>query len=338
MSFGGRLRMARKAKQLSMEKLAEQVGLSTMSISKYENDKMNPDSTMMLKLANALDVKVEFFFRELELKVTPIKKRGHSRLSKADEQMVTARVLEYTERYFEANSFLPYEKEPHLPKKSFDSFDDIERVALELRHDWKIGLDPIDSLVRTLEDKGIIIYFVDSVEKLDALTFEANGTHVIAVRKDVPGDRQRFNIAHELGHIILDIPEGMTEQDEEKAAHRFAGAFLVPAPVVKMEIGPGKRTFVSVEELYLLKHKYGLSIQAWIRRGKDLDIITHHVYQSLMGMFSARGWRKQEPGDPYPSEKPPENFEQLVRKLYSEKAISFSKAQELYGAPLKVFS
>lgn len=338
MNFGGRLRMARKAKQLSMEKLAKQVGLSTMSISKYENDKMNPDSTMLLKLANALDVKVEFFFRELELELTPIKKRSHSRLSKTDEQMVAANVLEYVERYFEAFSYLPEIKEVAFPKKSFTSLDDIERVALELRREWDIGLDPIDSLVRTLEDKGIIIYFVDSVEKLDALTFEANGTHVIAVRKDVPGDRQRFNIAHELGHIILDIPKEMDERDEEKAAHRFAGAFLVPEPVVRMELGPEKRNFISVEELYLLKHKYGLSIQAWIRRGRDLGLITHHVYQTLMGMFSARGWRKQEPGSPYPTEKAPKRFEQLVRKLYSEKAISFSRAQELYGAPLEVFN
>ncbi len=337
MSFGGRLKMARKAKQLSMEKLAEQVGLSTMSISKYENNKMNPDSTMLLKLANALDVKVEFFFRVFELELTPVKMRSHSRLSKSDERMVEARVLEYVERYFEAISFLPDDKAAALPKKSFNSLDDIERVALELRKEWDIGLDPIDSLVRTLEDKGIIIYFVDSLEKLDALTFKANSTHVIAVKKDVPGDRQRFNIAHELGHIILDIPEDMDEGEEEKAAHRFAGAFLVPEPVVRMELGE-KRTYVSVEELYLLKHKYGLSIQAWIRRGQDLGIITHHVYQSLMGMFSARGWRKQEPGDPYPSEETPKRFEQIIRKLYSEKAISFSRAQELYGEPLEVFN
>jgi len=337
MGFGGRLRMARKAKQLSMEKLAEQVGLSTMSISKYENNKMNPDSTMLIKLANALDVKVEFFFREVDLELTPVKKRSHSRLSKSDEQMVEACVLEYVERYFEAISYLPNYEVTALPKKAFTSLDDIERVALDLRQEWDIGLDPIDSLVRTLEDKGIFIYFVDSVEKLDALTFQVNNTHVIAVKKDVPGDRQRFNIAHELGHIILDIPEGMDESDEEKAAHRFAGAFLVPEPIVRMELGE-KRSFVSVEELYLLKDKYGLSIQAWIRRGRDLGIITHHVYQTLMGMFSARGWRKQEPGDPYPPEEPPKRFEQLVRKLYSEQAISFSRAQELFGAPLKVFS
>jgi Zn-dependent peptidase ImmA (M78 family)/DNA-binding XRE family transcriptional regulator len=337
MDFGGRLKMARKAKQLSMEKLAEQVGLSTMSISKYENNKMNPDSTMLLKLANSLDIKVEFFFRDVELELTPVKKRGHSMLSRSDERMVEARVLEYVERYFDAISYLPGDEDTALPKKSFTSLDDIERVALELRQEWEIGLDPIDSLVRTLEDKGIIIYFIDSVDKLDALTFEVNGTHVIAVKKDVPGDRQRFNIAHELGHIILDVPEDMDEREEEKAAHRFAGAFLVPEPVVRMELG-NKRSYVSVEELYILKHKYGLSIQAWIRRGRDLGIITHHVYQTLMGMFSARGWRKQEPGDPYPSEETPKRFEQLVRKLYSEKAISFSRAQELYGTPLEVFS
>jgi Zn-dependent peptidase ImmA (M78 family)/DNA-binding XRE family transcriptional regulator len=337
MNLGGRLKMARKAKQLSLEKLADEVGLSAMSISKYENNKMTPDSTMLLKLANALDVKVEFFFRQIDLGLTPVKKRSHSRLSKSDQKMVEVRVLEYVERYFDALSFFPGRELAAFPKKAFASLDDIEQVAIELRDEWEIGLDPIDSLVRTLEDKGIIMYFVDSVEKLEALTFKANGQHVIAVNKDVPGDRQRFNIAHELGHIVLDIPDDMEYREEEKAANRFAGAFLVPAPMVKMELGE-RRSFVSVEELYLLKHKYGLSIQAWIRRGQDLGIISHHVYQTLMGMFSAKGWRKREPGDSYPSEEAPKHFELLIRKLVAEDVISRSRAHELFGAPLEIFN
>jgi Zn-dependent peptidase ImmA (M78 family)/transcriptional regulator with XRE-family HTH domain len=335
--FGGRLKMARKAKKLTLEKLAEEIGVTAMSISKYENNKMNPDSTMLLKLANALDFNVEFFFRERGLELSPIKKRGHSRLSKKDEEMVEARVMDYVERYLEAKAYFPEDAKPANQKMSFKSIDDIERVAIEVRDQWEIGLDPIDSLVRTLEDRGIIIYFTESVNELDALTFDVNGTHVIAVNKDMPGDRQRFDIAHELGHIILEIPDSMEEKDEEKAAHRFAGAFLAPEPVVRMELGD-HRSFVSIEEWYLLKHKYGLSIQAWIRRGRDLDIISHHVYQVLMAMFSANNWRRQEPGDPYPPEEPPKHFEMMLRRLYAEEAITFSRAQELYGEALEVFA
>jgi Zn-dependent peptidase ImmA (M78 family)/DNA-binding XRE family transcriptional regulator len=335
--FGGRLKMARKAKQLSLQKLAEETGVTAMSISKYENNKMNPDSAMLLNLAQALDINVEFFFREMPLDLTPIKKRGHSRLSKKDEAMIESRVVEYVERYIEAQSYFPGDARPEIQKKPFKSIADIEQVAIDLRAEWEIGLDPIDSVVRTLEDRGIIVYFVESVDELDALTFEANGTHVIAVNKNMPGDRQRFDMAHELGHIILEIPEWMDEKDEEKAAHRFAGAFLAPEPVVRMELG-NSRSFVSVEELHLLKHKYGMSIQAWIRRGADLNIISHHVYQVLMAMFSANDWRKQEPGDPYPPEEPPKHFEHMLRRLHAEEAITFSRAQELFGKNLKVFA
>ena len=77
-------------------------------------------------------------------------------------------------------------------------------------------------------------------------------------------------------------------------AHRFAAALLVPADAARQELGE-KRRHLAFTELGVLKEKYGLSMQAWIRRAKDLEIISESVYKSLCIQFSSKGWRKREP-------------------------------------------
>jgi hypothetical protein len=53
-------------------------------------------------------------------------------------------------------------------------------------------------------------------------------------------------------------------------------------------------------------------------------------------LFAMRNWRKREPGEPYPSEKPT-LFMQLVFHAYAEELIGESKAAELLGKNLSGF-
>jgi len=64
------------------------------------------------------------------------------------------------------------------------------------------------------------------------------------------------------------------------------------------------RKDLDLHELYLLKHKYGLSMQAWIYRAKDLKVISENTFRRLFKLFRSKYWHREEPGDPYPSEKP----------------------------------
>ncbi|MBC7252167.1 MAG: ImmA/IrrE family metallo-endopeptidase, partial [Anaerolineae bacterium] len=195
------------------------------------------------------------------------------------------------------------------------------------------GLVPIESLVEVLEDRGIKVGIVSGHEDFDALTFWADGTKpVIVVKRGLPGDRQRFSLAHELGHIVLEPVESV---DAEKAAYRFAGAFLVPEPVVYFELGPERRT-LDLYELHLLKHKYGLSMQAWIYRAKDLGILAASAATQLFKRFRQEGWHRQEPGDPIPPEEPG-RMKRLVLRALAEDMISRSRAAELLGMPLAQF-
>ncbi len=331
MSIGQRIKQARKINQLSQRHLAEMVGVSAMAISKYERDLITPASDMLMRLAEVLDVSIDFFFRSAVPEVKFQAYRKHTSLLVKDQKSIQARVQEWLERYLEVERlFVTEELEMKLPKYAVFSYDDIEKAAEKLRKDWLLGLDPIEDLVQVLEDRGIKVGLVDGSDHFDACTFNVNGNPVIVTKKDLPGDRQRFNIGHELGHLVLDVQDGV---DLEKSAHRFVGALLAPASAVRYELGE-RRSTLNMNELHLLKQKYGLSMQAWIFRAKDLGIITDAAAKKLFKMFRVKGWHRQEPGKPLPPEEPV-RMERLIYRSLVEDLISRSKAQELLGKPLK---
>jgi Zn-dependent peptidase ImmA (M78 family) len=151
---------------------------------------------------------------------------------------------------------------------------------------------------------------------------------------DWPGDRQRFTLAHELGHLILNgrLGEELLE-DEEKLANRFAGAFLAPKSEVLKELGE-KRTWFEPRELCVLKKSYGLSMNAWLHRAHDLSIINDATNLKMVKLFRKHGWHKEEPCDEYPREEP-QVFTQLVFHALAEDLVSESKAAELLGKSMK---
>ena len=336
---GERIRLARRAAGLSLRELANRVGVSPQAISKYERGLDIPSSGVLLRLAEALGVKVEYFFRMRRVNLSVPAYRKNSALRRKQEQAVLAQIQGWLERYLEIEALFP----PGDAARGFALPDgvnpritvpeDAERVAEELRAAWQLGLAIIENLTELLEDKGIKVGLVDGVEGFDACTFMMeDNTPVIVMRRSLPGERQRFNLAHELGHIILRPEKGASA---EKAAHRFAGAFLVPAPAARRELGE-RRQALSLYELHLLKHKYGLSMQAWIYRAMDLSIISEALATNLFREFRRRGWHQKEPGDALPPEEP-KRMERLVMRALAEDLISESRAAELLAKSLAEF-
>jgi Zn-dependent peptidase ImmA (M78 family)/transcriptional regulator with XRE-family HTH domain len=324
---------------MSQRDLATQMGLSATAISKYEQGGITPNSGMLLRLAQALGIQVEFFLRPALVKeVVPLSRKRRA-LAHKDEHAVLAAIRDWLERYLEIETILSL----HTPSFSFPAgfsrrvttVEEIEESALDVREAWDLGLDPIESVTQLFEDKGIKVGIVEAEGEFDACTFMAvvdGRLPVIVVRKGLPGGRMRFNLAHELGHLLLETGGNL---DHEKAAHRFAGALLVPEPVARFELGDRRRA-LGIYELYLLKHKYGMSMQAWVYRAKDLAIISEASFRRLNQKFRVEGWHKQEPGDPYPPEEPV-RFERLVMQALAEGLISEKRAGELLGKPFRIF-
>lgn len=338
--IGERIKQARKAAGLPLRALAERAGVTAMAISKYEAGKSTPSSRVLLSLSKALGVRTEYFFRPVKVELQEVKHRKHSQLPKKALQQIEGDVKEQLERFVELEQLLPNGplqafKLPANLLASVASLDDIEALARQLREFWDLGVDPIPVLTDMLEERGIKVFQSQAInERFDGMAATVDGIPVIVVGRGWPGDRQRFTLAHELGHLVL---KGRLapDLDEEAAANRFAGAFLAPADEVRKELGE-KRIWLEPRELEVLKKTYGLSMQGWMHRAKDLRILPNTHYVEMRKFFSARGWNKTEPGDQYPPERP-QLFDQLVYRALAQDLISEAKAAELLRMPLLEF-
>ncbi|WP_273777654.1 ImmA/IrrE family metallo-endopeptidase [Acinetobacter sp. GSS19] len=336
--FGERLLRARSSNGLSMKDLANQVGLSANMIKKYEHGDSLPSSDILLKLAKALNLRVEYFFRPVKISLGQIEYRKKANASQKQLQCIKNDVLDQVERWFDLSNQWPVFPVPNFSLPTcvpnlIQSLDEIEQLADNLRQEWQLGFDHITDLIDLLESRGILVVVSNAVAdgSVDGLQMHANHKPILVVSGHVSGDRQRFTLAHELAHLLIHghLAENI---DEEKACHRFASAFLLPAIALHQRLG-NRRHNIELQELYLLKHEFGISMSACAYRAKELGIINESLHKRIMIKFSKNKWRQQEPGEAYPQEKTT-FFRQLVFRALAEEIVSDSKAAELLGISL----
>jgi len=339
--IGERLKRARAAAGLSMQALGDQVGVSANMIKKYEHDQSMPSSGVLIRLSKALSVRAEYFFRPTQIELSGVEYRKRSSTPKATLKRIEADVLDQAERWQELINLWP-----EFPVRAFtvpaglvpqvSALEQVDEVADHVRAEWDLGLSSIPGLIDVLESRGILVIItdVDAQAKFDGLQASVAGQPVIVVSAKWPGDRQRFTLAHELGHLLLH-GRLADELDEEKACNRFASAFLIPASAMRQQLGD-KRHMLEMRELYLLKGEYGLSMQGCLYRAGDLGIIAKNVRERLFMVFVKQGWRKEEPGQPYRQEST-RLFQQLVYRALGEGILSESKAAELLGVTVFQF-
>jgi len=331
--IGQRLYRARKAAGFSLRSLGAQVGLTHAAIKKYEDEQATPPSSTLLKLARVLNIRTEYFFRPETVSLDRIEYRKRSTLPKKRLEAIEHEVIDQIERRIELENLFPapplgpFAPVAGLPD-SISNLMEIEGAAEAVRTAWKLGYDPIPDLIDVLETHGIRVFMIDANAdpKFDGLAASVNQMPIIVVGSNWPGDRQRFTLAHELGHLMLGARLS-PEINEEMACNRFAGAFLIPRQSVAQELG-NHRNYIEPKELALLKEEFGLSMAGVLYRARDLGIVTSTWRDEQAKLFRIKGWHITEPGNQYPAEKA-HIFVQLVFHALGEDYIGESKAAEL---------
>lgn len=327
MDISQRIRQARVAANLSARELASRIGVSGAAISKYELGKDFPRPSVLVRLARELGVKTEFFFREISVDLYCPAFRCRE-MSAADRASLEASVIDAIERYLIIEGLFGRDTEPENPLPTLgpvSSADDTERCAETLREMWDLGLDPIDELAPRLEDHGIKVLMFPKREGFDGYSCIANKVFpVIACSLDIPGDRQRFTMSHELAHLCMEFKNA---DDEESLSHRFAAAFLAPRDTVRAKVG-SKRSNITVEELGLLKNEFGMSMQSLLKRIHDLGVIGTSTFDRVYKRFISEGWVNKEPGEQLPGENP-KRLEFLAYRAIAERMMTPSTVSRL---------
>lgn len=299
-----RVRLARRKSGLSLRGLSAAINgrLTARAIGKYERGESVPNSGDLVALSKALGVSVGFLMGAQDIEIHGVAFRTKTRATVRDRARVATEVLEWIERYLQIEAVLELDSAhwqcPIKPPGEIARASDAEQLAADAREGWRLGIDPISNTTELLEEKGLKVLTVTLPERVSGLTCLVKrpggraDSPVVIANDQFTLERRRFTLARELARRLLETAT-MSDRDEEDAANRFAGAFLMPREHLLREVG-NHRKAMGYKELIELKHVYRVSGAALLVRLRQLSVISQstltYAYQTV-----AHGWRTKEP-------------------------------------------
>lgn len=304
--IGERIRLAREACRLTQHELADLSEVPPGTVSRIESGSLNPSGEAVERIAAATGFATSFFYRGPLPDVDEGFFRRLKKGSAKDAKQFRAQVRQVVELVQIAEGQLKLPPVTVKPVRDVCSLDEVEEIAQEVRAYLGVGSrDPIPNFIRAIERAGVVVVrlptHLDDHDGFSVWPDSAfDGRPVIAITAGHPGDRDRANIGHELGHLVLHTYRRNIDPDiAEREAWRFAGALLLPREAAEEIMTPP----ITLQTLKGVKAHYGTSIAFNIKRARDLDLIGQQHYVSLRKQLHARGWYKTEPVE-VTSEKP----------------------------------
>jgi Zn-dependent peptidase ImmA (M78 family)/DNA-binding XRE family transcriptional regulator len=327
---GERLTEARLARGLSGVALADILGISTTSVSKYENGRQSPKLDALHQMATALRFPLAYFLRPIptgddkpifwrgKLSAPPsAKDRAYARLAWAKE------MVDYLGSYF---NFHPLNV-PDFAVRDIEALtdDDLQHFAEQIREHWDIRPGPMPDVIEKLELNGILVSRISvQADKLDAFSQWSDrfGVPFMVLGRDkASAVRQRYDALHELAHLAAHrhIPAKRLNDRAfynlvERQADRIAAHLLLPEKEFVTEVFSP-----SLDALLTLKERWGASVGAMIMRCKSLGILDEDSARVMWINYNRRGWRKSEPLDSRLVKERPEVIRRCFERLIESK-------------------
>ncbi|MBD2634706.1 ImmA/IrrE family metallo-endopeptidase [Limnothrix sp. FACHB-881] len=315
---GEKLKAARNMRGVTAAQLSDLIGVSRQSIYKYERGGQEPTPETLERICVALEIPASFLLSAWlyppgNSEITFFRSFNSATKKKRDMASEKANILR--EIYIYLDSFIDF---PPLNLPSLDeiipqNFDNwlalpneeanarIEKAANETRRFWGLGYGPISNVTWLLENQGILIgrCSLDS-KAVDAYSIICKLRPFIILGSDKGScARSRFDLGHELGHILLHAEardQHLSDEDVlnkiERQADLFSSFFLFPQYAFLNEVNRP-----SLELFRMLKGKWKVSIAMMIYRCKSLGVLTDAEIDSMWRNYSRRGWRRAEPFD-----------------------------------------
>ena len=320
-----RLKDARIYRGYSQQDLANMVNVSKQAISSYEKGNKNPSVDVLSSISMVLKFPFDFFYKEITNKdVNPVFFFRSNSIAKKKKEMLYKKLQYFNNEILEfCNNYINFPKINLIEVSRNDNFtqDDIRNIVSEIREKWGINNSPINDLMYLMQKNGCIISCIDlNSEKTDGYSCWIEDRPIILLNSvKNSASRQRFTLAHELGHIILhknlDNDESLKQREAE--ANFFAGEFLFPTEQAINEIYSA-----SLDSFIPIKYKWKISIAAIIRRCIDLELITDDRYLILQKQLSRKGWRVKEPLDDIIEDETPQLIQDIFDLLVKRNVLS----------------
>lgn len=332
---GANMRLARVFHGLSLDDLAGLVGKSRQFLHKLEtNGSAEPTAELATEISQHLDVTTDFLY--LPSADALREENVHFRKLFTTRSLVKQAAMAKAEMFMRLVSFLDAHLE--LPPVSIptvtgvETADEIEQAAEKCRRYWELGLGPIDNMVRVAERAGAIVTTFSSVSaEVDALSYAAG--RPIIVRNDAKPSacRQRFDIAHEIGHFVLHQGLQTGCRTTESQANRFASAFLLPRSMMAAHWPKPRGSRLDWVGMSKFKLTWKVSKAAMLYRARQLDLIDDAQYKSGVITLRRTGEALSEREDSQIQLEQPTMVRQALEVLFRQGGKTFSALSQELG-------
>lgn len=317
--------LARESRGVSQKALAKRLDVSQAAISKLESGQIKADDEILMVLVDFLEYPESFFCRPFEIYPVGMQfYRKHKTLpatmSKRIEVALNIYRLHVNALLVAAEvAFTP------LPEMDVDRFGRAWKIARAIRQYLKLPRGPIESVTEVLEKLGIVVVpFNPETSMFSGVSMILNTeNNLILVNSQMPADRLRWTLVHELAHIVM---HPLPSETMEAEAEEFTGEFLMPSEEIAPEL-KGLR----LEKLAALKRRWRVSMNAIVTNGHKRRMISDWEDRTLRVQMAKNGiTRTREPALSLPTEKPVLLSELLDFHLH-DLDYSLSEVSDLVG-------
>lgn len=320
---GSNLRLARLYHELSLEQVAERVDKTRQYIQRLESGSAVPTPELANKLAAVLLVTPEFFSVQeqspVNEEIVHFRKRSSTRMATKWATLAKAELYRRLIEVFDEYLDLPPVRFPEL---RVNTQEDIEKAAEKCRTDWGLGFGPIDNMTRLAEKLGAFVTSFDSVsDDVDALSVPLSRPFIVRNTAKKSPCRQRFDIAHEVAHLILH--EGISTGDRvtESQANRFASALLLPRSAMAKYFPRPIGGRIDWQGLSQFKLTWKVSKAATIYRAHQLSLLTDAQYKTAFFGLKRKGEAIDEKEDYLIPNEKPELFDKAMKFLLTDLSV-----------------
>lgn len=287
--------LARESQGLNQAALSRLLGIAQGTLSKIENGRMAVPDDLMMKLEEKLPYRRSFYYQSYKPEGLPasfFRKRARVASSRVKAIQANVNIMRQQVATMLRSVDVP---ELNLPFVDPSELRSIAPVARDVRERLSVPPGPIDNLTAMIENAGVVViqanFETRQVDAISMYALEDQLPPMIFVNCAMPGDRQRFSLAHELGHIVLHHHLRASHEDIEGEANAFAEELLMPA----LTIGYQLNRIRSLRDLAMLKPHWRVSMQALIERAASLGRINPGRRKYLWAQMSRHGYRTSEP-------------------------------------------
>ncbi|MBW2238117.1 MAG: ImmA/IrrE family metallo-endopeptidase [Deltaproteobacteria bacterium] len=311
--IGKNIRNLRRQRNWTMADLAAKIGMNPVPLGRIERGVNAPSASVIYRLAKALGVSVDTLFAEHDQDFRSLQHESSRdpflvTLDDPDDVLpkkIKTMAQALIDAFWALEDICSAQKHPRIPLliPFTPTENGMEVLSDTVRRYTGIEHGVVFDYFELFENQGLRVIIVPMPKNADSFSYydplHQNAFFFLNARKNP--ERQLFRLAYELGKVLIltytaqqSINLFPAQDNKEcqsgkpftvhRAARRFAATFLMPATAVHdtvTQLGIREKRW-SYELLLRIKHRFGVSAEAFLYRLDELDLIDPDLVKSLI--------------------------------------------------------